>query len=77
MRPSDRAWIVLGGYVVAWDMLCPDDEMLSEASWRYAQHHRVLAYSVVASVALHLTNLLPKWVDPIHAAGQVLRTLRG
>jgi hypothetical protein len=76
MRPSDRAWLALGAGVLAWDVACPDGEMLSQASDRYAQKHRWLAYSVIASVALHLTSLLPYWVDPVHAVGVMLRKIR-
>jgi hypothetical protein len=73
MRPADRAWLTLAAGVLIWDVACPNDEMLSEASRRYAKSHPVAAYGVIASVALHLTSLLPKWVDPIHAIGVVLR----
>ena len=76
LRPSDKAWIALGIGVLAWDMVCPDDEMLSEASRRYAKSHRIAARAVVASVALHLIDLLPPWVDPIHRIGRVVRGLR-
>lgn len=76
MRPADRAWITLAAGVIVWDMACPDDEMLSEASRRYAQNHRLIAYGVIASLALHLSDLLPRWVDPIHFLGTALRGLR-
>jgi hypothetical protein len=62
--------------VVAWDLLCADDEMLSQASARYANSHPILAYAVIGSVAAHLTSALPKWVDPIHGIGVGVRRLK-
>jgi hypothetical protein len=77
MRPSDRAWIALGLGIFAWDALCDDGEMLSEASARYAKNHPVLAYAVIGSVAAHLAGNIPRWADPIHAVGVMLRHLKG
>lgn len=73
MRSSDRAWITLGVGVLAWDMVCADGEMLSEASARYAKAHPVIAYAVIGSVAAHLTSAIPKQLDPIHGIGTVVR----
>lgn len=73
MRPADWAWTALATGVVIWDVVCEDDEMLSEASARYAKRHPVLAYVVIGSVAAHLVNRIPKWADPIHGIGVVLR----
>jgi hypothetical protein len=73
MRPSAKAWIGLGAYVIVWDWTCADGEMLSEASARYAKKHPVVAYAVVGSVAAHLVNKIPKQFDPIHGVGVALR----
>ena len=75
LRPADKAWIALGVGVLAWDLLCSDDELLSQASRRYAADHRWLAYVVIGGVALHL-SVLPKRVDPIGVVGGLLRELR-
>ena len=77
LRPADKAWLSLAFGVLAWDLLCPDDEMLSEASSRYAASHPLVAYAVVVSVALHLVDRLPSWIDPIHGLGIGVRRLRG
>lgn len=66
MRPSDRAWIVLGAGVVAWDTSCGDGNTLSEAADAYLLSHPWLTRAVVAAVALHLTNAVPQTLDPIH-----------
>jgi hypothetical protein len=73
MRPADRAWIALGLGVLVWDAACPNGEMLSEASARYAKKHPVVAYAVIGSVAAHLVDRIPKRFDPIHGVGDVLR----
>jgi hypothetical protein len=76
LQPSDVAWIGLGLGVIAWDLLCPDGEMLSEASRRYAKNHQLVAFGVVASVGAHLLDLIPRWADPIHWVGVGLRRIR-
>lgn len=76
MRPSDRAWIALTTGVVVWDVVCEPGEMLSEASSRYAKAHPVLAYGVIAAVAAHLSGSIPRWADPIHGIGFVLRQMK-
>lgn len=76
MRPADKAWIALGLGVLAWDAVCADGEMLSEASARYAKAHPVLAYVVIGSVAAHLVNRIPKRFDLIHGIGVGMRRLK-
>jgi hypothetical protein len=77
LRAADKAWLVLAAGILAWDIVCEDDEMLTEASRRYAKAHPVVAHAVVASVALHLTDLVrPRWADPIHIIGLGVRRLK-
>ena len=66
MRPSDRAWLVLGAGVVAWDALCPADEMLSEASARYTRARPLLWYPTVIYIAGHLVHVWGRR-DPLSA----------
>ncbi|BBZ14783.1 DUF7427 family protein [Mycobacterium branderi] len=56
-----------------WDALCPPDEMLSDASRRYAKTHPLLTYWVIGTVVLHLIGRLPHAVDPIHLVGEGFR----
>lgn len=65
LRPSDGAWLTLAGGVLVWDTCCPPGEMLSEGVDRYMVRHPWLTRAVVALVALHLCNHLPKSTDPI------------
>lgn len=57
MQPADRAWLTLGAGVVAWDALCPRGEMLSEASARYTETHRVAWTAAVVYFAGHLLHV--------------------
>ena len=63
MRPSDRAWIALAAGVIAWDAFSPDDEMLSDASRRYTDSHRVLWPLAIGYTAGHLVHVWPERFD--------------
>lgn len=66
LRPSTIAWGVLIGGVATYDILCPQNETLSEGVDRAMEHPvgRVLALGGIALTALHLANVLPKPLDP-------------
>ena len=66
MKPSDYAWVTLGAGVLAWDVLCPKGELLSQAVDRYRQHRPWLTHLVIIYVALHLTRTWPRRIDPLH-----------
>lgn len=63
MRPSDKAWLTLAAGVVAWDVLCPRDEMLSEASARYRAAQPVVWPLVICYTAGHLMHIWPREAD--------------
>lgn len=67
LRPSDKAWIALFAGVLAWDLLAPPDEMLSEAVDRYMVDHPIIVTTAVGITAAHLLNLLDRrpwcWID--------------
>ena len=64
-RRADRGWLLLAAYVVAHNIRAAGrgDEMLSQAVDRYLLEHRVVAYGVIGTVALHLANLMPARFD--------------
>lgn len=64
MQPADRAWLVLGGGVLAWDLL--GDETLSAAVARYHHRWRWLAPAVILYVAAHLLGVVPARGDPLN-----------
>lgn len=66
IRPAAIAWGVLGLEILAYDMLAPHEETFSEGVDRGLEKHKTLVTVGIAAVALHLRNLLPEPVDPIH-----------
>jgi len=71
------AWGVLGAGVVAYDVLCPKGQTLSETVDRVLENPRTryVAYAVGAVVASHLFNFLPDSIDPIHKTWEALENL--
>jgi hypothetical protein len=63
MRPADRAWLVLGAGVIAWDALCPKGDLLSDASERYTAAHPVLWRGAIIYTAGHLMHVWPEKFD--------------
>lgn len=74
-RPAALAWGALTAGVVAYDVLCPPGETLSEGVDRALEleRGRVLALGAIAITAAHLANLLPERVDPFHRATNLKR----
>lgn len=75
MRAADRAWLALGAGVLAYDLLSPDGETLSEGIDRYLARRPMLTRMAVLAVSRHLLNQLDP--DPIHIVFTGLRRLRG
>ncbi|WP_440220940.1 DUF7427 family protein [Dietzia sp. MNB45] len=65
-RPSTAAWGVLAGGVLAYDLLSPNGETLSERCDDWIESHRAATYAAIGVTALHLANLLPQRVDPFY-----------
>jgi hypothetical protein len=66
LRPADRAWIALGAGVVAYDLLAPPDQTLSEGADSYMLSHPWITRAVAGAVASHVCNLVPDRWDAIH-----------
>lgn len=76
MHPSDKAWIVLGAGVLAWDISCSDGDTLSEACDRYMLRHPWLVRGLSFALAAHVCNLVKPSCDPIHWAFRLTRLVR-
>jgi hypothetical protein len=61
---AGKAWAGLAAGVVAYDLLCPDGQMLSEGVDRGLEQHRLATGIAIGVTALHLLNILPESVDP-------------
>jgi hypothetical protein len=70
LRPSTVAWGVLGASVLAYDVLCPQGETLSEGVDRALEHNKFkyVAMGAVAVTAAHLLNYIPESIDPFTRA---------
>lgn len=71
---AERAWIGLGVLITAYELTAPQGHLLSEGVDRSLEKHPVLTTLAIGTVALHLCNVLPKAIDPLH---QGLNLIRG
>jgi hypothetical protein len=73
-RSARAGWVYAVLAVLAWDVLCPDGEMLTDGFQRALRRHpaaAVLVLAAWAALTLHLFDLLPGWCRV-----KVLRDLR-
>lgn len=77
VRPSTAAWTSIGVGVVAYDLLCPQGEQLSQRMDEWLEKHptRSLALGITAMTAMHLLNMLPERIDPIHHLAMIGRRI--
>lgn len=66
MSPADQAWMALGCYVLAYDVLAVPGQTLSEGADRYMLKHPWITRAVALAVAGHVCNLVKPEYDPIH-----------
>ena len=76
MQSADRAWLALAAGVVAYDLAAEPGQTLSEGADRYLLSHRWLTRAVAFAVTLHLCNLGPIALDPLHHLFALLRRWR-
>ena len=76
MRSGDKAWIALGVGVGTYELLCPDDELMSCAAERWMGHHPWLVRSAAFMLAAHVCSLIPPLADPLHWLFHTKRLLR-
>ena len=65
MTPAGHAWTFVAGGVVAYNVLCPEGETLSEGVDRGVVHSPVVSRLLVAVIAAHVANVIPARFDPI------------
>lgn len=67
MKPeltAGRAWAGIAVGVLAYELACPDGELLSEGVDRALERHRIATTMAIGVTALHLLNMLPERIDP-------------
>lgn len=76
-RQAHIAWAGLVAGITAYEVLCNKGETLSEGmdGWVDSDNKiiRYGTYLAVGATALHLTNLLPKPIDPFYQATKYKR----
>ena len=73
MRAGDRAWVILGCGVVAYELVAADEELLSEAADRWMLRHPWLVRTVTFLLAAHIANAIQPRFDPVHRLFVVTR----
>lgn len=71
---AGRAWAGIGAAVLAYELLAPEGQLLSEGVDRALERHPILVRAAIGATALHLLNLLPEKIDPFH---QLTKTCLG
>lgn len=83
-RPSTVAWGVLGASVLAYEAMCPEDELLSQQCDRWLDSENKFVkfgtYAVIGATALHLANCFDAVkadkLDPYHQLGRLGRYIK-
>lgn len=70
---AKRGWIALGIGVLAYEVLCPPGELLSEGVDRALTKYPTLTRVAIGTTALHLLNALPEHLDPFTQGIQFLK----
>lgn len=70
---AKRAWAAIGLGVLAYELACPQGELLSEGADVAVTGHPYLTRAAIGITALHLANIIPERYDPIH---QLVKTFR-
>ena len=70
---GDRAWVILGCGVVAYELVAADEELLSEAADRWMVRHPWLVRAVAFLLAAHVANAIQPRYDPVHRLFVVTR----
>jgi len=61
-----RAWSALAAAVIAYEVLAPEGQLLSEGVDRALLKYPTLTRIGIALVACHLVNAIPDRYDPLH-----------
>jgi hypothetical protein len=70
---ATRGWAAIGLGVLAYELACPQGELLSEGVDRALDRNRPLTVAAVGLTALHLLNALPDKADPFKRGLDLLR----
>lgn len=67
---AKRGWMAVGALVGAYELFCPENELLSQGVDRAIEKHPLLVTAAIGAVAFHLANVYEhlglEAIDPIH-----------
>jgi len=63
---AKRAWTCMAIGIMAYELACPEGELLSEGADRAIERHPMLVPLTALVIAGHVANLFPDRYDPIH-----------
>lgn len=69
---AKKGWLAIAGLVVAYELMAPEGELLSEGYDRLLEKHPLVGELPALAIAFHLTNRLGN-VDPISLTVKALR----
>ena len=70
---AKRGWMAVGAVVGLHELACGRGETLSEGVDKALEKYPVPVKLAIGVTALHLLNLLPESIDPIHQAAEWLK----
>lgn len=70
-------WQLLLALIAYHELLCDDDQLLSQEVDRQRVGHPILIDLVITITALHLLRRLPQWVDPFYRVYLLSQFLKG
>lgn len=65
MITGKQAWGILTASVLAYEIACDDDQLLSVVVDEWLETHPIFTRMAIGAVALHLLNCLPWYADPL------------
>ena len=75
MITGKQAWGILAAAVILYELTCKPGELLSEATDDWIRQRPILWRLPFVFTALHVSNLIPPVIDPIHLGFVALKKL--
>ena len=60
-----KAWAILATGVAVYELTCSEDQLLSVIVDEWLETHPIATRLAISTVALHLLNILPWYIDPL------------
>lgn len=75
-EPAHKAWLAIGAFVVGYELLAKEGQLLSEGWDKIIDKHPIIGRALPLYVTAHVVNVLPESVDLIHKASNTLDRIR-